>query len=528
MTRRIRAFRGSFTRNPALTGSRSILAVSVNGLLYATNAAGRLAQVSSARTLTTTGPISAVQRGADELFIADHGVALGSHASNGAVGSGTSKFDAATVSDWTTLGIDTDDYVLVIESATGDLVNGVYAISTVDSGELTTSPACATGTGAATAKWRIVRSSKVYDQSLGTLVRLDATSGNEPVACSMVCQFLDALWWAGDPDNPHVWYKSAQGDGYDYDYTAEGAGVAVAGTSSTDGSPGKPITALVPVGGDYLAIACRDSLNVMRGDPSAGGSFSNLSQTVGIVHRDAWCLGRNGELYFLSTAGVQVLPYGANSPPRPLTSDKLPRELVGLPNDCTVAMAYDKAANGIHLFISSEALGEGALRHWWIDAESGAHFPVSVPSASTPAKALAFEEAVLLGCKDGYIRQFDPSCDTDDGTAISSYVCLGPFMLGDGAIADGMLNELHTALANDGGTATWKLFTGNTAEAAVDAATANSTATWSGTFLAGRSYTEYPRARGVAAVLRIAGTGTKRWGFEFIKAVRDVAGRYRQ
>lgn len=527
MTRRIAGFRFGYTRSPAITGNRRVLVASSNGLLYAFSVTGRLTQVSTSATLASNRYLQGVQYGADQFIIADNSPNLASHASDGVRGSGNDRFDAASQSDWTTLGIDTDDYVLVIEQATGDLINGVYAISSVASGELTTSTNVATG-ASGSCKWRITRSSKVYDHGSGTLVRFDATSGNEPVACSMVCQFLNAIWWAGDPDNPHVWYKSEQGDAYNYDYTAEGAGVAVAGTSSTDGSPGEPITALVPVGNDYLIIACRTKLFVMRGDPSAGGSFANLSQTVGIVAPDAWCLGRGGELFFLSASGVWMLPSGATTHPQPLTKDKLPRELNGIPNDVHATMAYDPGDNGVWLFLESDSLGSSAFRNWWIDAESGAHFPTVLPTASVPVRAFLLDGQVLTGCKDGYLRVFDYFAETDDGTAITSYALLGPFMLGDGALVDGILNELHAAIADDGGSVTWELYTGDTAEDATDAAISNTGSVASGTFTAGRNNTERPRSRAVAAVLRLEGTGTRRWGVEWIKAVRAIAGPHMQ
>ena len=37
------------------------------------------------------------------------------------------------------------------------------------------------------------------------------------------------------------------------------------------------------------------------------------------------------------------------------------------------------------------------------------------------------DRVTVIGCNDGYVRKFDATATTDDGTAISSYVYFGPF-----------------------------------------------------------------------------------------------------
>jgi hypothetical protein len=92
--------------------NRRIVLASSNGSLYKEDFLGSTVAVSSSLTLASDRTIQAQQR-LQKLYIADCGE-WKSSGTDGARGTGNGKFDATGVTDWTTVGIDTDDDVLVI------------------------------------------------------------------------------------------------------------------------------------------------------------------------------------------------------------------------------------------------------------------------------------------------------------------------------------------------------------------------------------------------------------------------------
>ncbi|MBK7363158.1 MAG: hypothetical protein IPJ01_12785 [Micavibrio sp.] len=316
--------------------NRRIALASANGLLYREDWLGSMAQVTSDLTLASDRSVQCQQR-LQKLYIADTGEWKKTDI-DGSRGTGNAKFDATSVSDWTTLGIDTDDDVLVIYDSTepAKLLDGVYKISSVASGELTLTTDCATDTGG-TASWYITRAPKVYDYKTNALTQWTATvsKGFVPPTQPLICLYRDRLVLAGGSDSPHLWYMSRQGDPLDWNYGATDPARAVAGLSSQAGVIGEPITALCPHGDICLVIGCKSSLWILRGDPAYGGQIDNLSHNIGIVDKFAWTYVPNvsadnsGTLIFLSLDGVYMLGAGCGaSEPISISREKMPEELL--------------------------------------------------------------------------------------------------------------------------------------------------------------------------------------------------------
>jgi hypothetical protein len=105
---------------------------------------------------------------------------------------------------------------------------------------------------------------------------------------------------------------------------------------------------------------------------------------------------------------------------------------------------------------------------------------------------------VLLGGRDGYIRKFHRSNQTDDGTIIDSYCWLGPIRLGGSDYLDGILTEVVAILDDESGDVDWELYVGDSPEEAL-VSTAITSDTWDG----GVNYKDRPRVRGTVCFIKL-------------------------
>jgi hypothetical protein len=465
------------------------------------------------------------------LYIADWG-AYRVKGTDGAKGTGLNKLTAASVSDWTALGISAANDVCVIFDATGAINSGTYKIASVASGEITLTENIATDTGSCS--FRIVRAMKVYSPANDSLEIWTATAGKGvvPHDCNIVTMYNDRVVCAGDPSNPQVFYMSRQGDANDWDYYGNYTNPqrAVFSSTSDAGRIGRAITAVVP-GSNFMVIGCSTQLWVVRGELTAGGRQEKLSDNIGIVSRFAWCWGPSGELYFLSRDGVYMVPPGAQGMPQSVSRQVLPSDLFNIDSDLyEVQMAYDIEFRGIHIYLTEKSESAN-VNHWWFDFEGKGFWPVRVQDNHEPTSLYTFsspikeDSAVLHGCRDGYIRRYRINIETDDGSEIESWLKIGPIALGKFDSEVGLLQELNLTLAEDSGPVTWYVYVDETHELAAT----KTTAFTSGTFVESTNLRVHPRARGRAFVLKLKNSSASRaWIFESCDGVISSAGRQRQ
>lgn len=516
---RVQYFKTGQTQN----SSRRVLMASSNGTLYRETELGSLTSIGGSLTLASDRTLMASQR-TQLLYIADHGDWKGS-GTDGVRGTGNTKFDAASVSDWTTLGITTADDVLVLSSmSTSAGTAGVYQISSVASGELTLSTAPYTATGS-TCTWRIERGPKKYTHSTNALALWIATSGLGfvPVGCPIICTYRDRMVLAGGADGEHIWYMSRQGDPLDWDYSAEDVGRAVAGSATDAGIVGDPIRAVIPHGDACVLFGCATTLWILRGDPAYGGQIDNMSRRVGIVDKRAWCYvpsnsGDDGLIVFLSLDGLFMVPAGCQtSSPVSISREKLPEEMLDIDRNLVeVSMSYDSRAQGIHIFLTK--LDSGNTTHWFFSWTTKGFFPMSLTTAHEPhysyemVSTCSEDSCVLLGGRDGKIRRFHPLHAQDDGAnSITSYVDFGPLLLGERAgWGQGCVSELQGELGTDSASVTAAIRVGQTPEDAYGAS-AQYSATWS---QSGLQYVFHPRCTGQTGFLKLTNGTTLPWTFE--------------
>jgi hypothetical protein len=376
-----------------------------------------------------------------------------------------------------------------------------------------------------------------YDPATGIVVNVPATSGAIPTAQPLVCMYRDRIFLAGAN---HLWYASRQGDPTDWNFGAnpEDTGRAVAGAVAAAGLVGDVPKALIPIQDSALVFACENSLWVLRGDP-ATGTMQSVSEEVGMIAPDAWARSPDGLMAFLSNDGVYLWAAGSGQAPARLSEERLPEELREIDvTKNTVTMAWDSVGRGFHLFITPTTATLGG--HWWIDVTRKAFWPVTLASGHQPTAVARVEPGglaeVVLGCKDGYLRKFDVSAATDDGTAFQSHVAAGPVRLASNDIQDAMLTELHGTIASiTSSSVTWRLVVGSSAEAVASAVTtgvaavlAGGTPTGvfaSGTWSSGRNRVSRPLARGAWMAVWLSSTG--KWAYESVALVAQQLGRLR-
>lgn len=511
-------FRVQYTSTGTVSPLRSMLIASAGGDIYNETRYGRMTVVTSDLTVRDDTQVDVVQSG-QKLYVADHGDLRITQTDGIIGGAGNDELTATVNPDWSTLGILTDDDVCVISNGAAGTTDGTYKISAVIAGKVT----LASAPGDGTCSFRIERGPKVYDPIAATIVLMTATAGQVPTGCPLIARYLDRIVLAGAEIAPGVWHMAAKSDELDWDYSLTVSTRAVSGTASDAGVPARAITALAPHSDDYLVIGCRDSLWRLRGDPAYGGSLDNLSRTVGIVGMNAWCWGPAGELIFLSLDGLYILPPGGEAKPISMSRELLPQELLNFDPDTTIVnLEYDVAGRGVNIFLTPDSANTRI--HWWMPWETKTFWPITLtadhePTATCTLQATAIEDSgVILGGRDGKLRRFFTSSETDCGETFVSYVSLGPIPLAqDGMV--GVLLSMDATIAEDCGGVTWGVYPALAYEAAAGASVEGT-----GVWVAGLNSTVHCGGQGQCYVLKLTGATGRRWALEQVVTVTRESG----
>lgn len=502
---------------------KNYICASAGGSLYRDTYEGQLSAVSTGLTLASDRTLQAADIN-QKLYIGDNGFRVDSDLA--AVATDGVSLTATGITDWSaTYGVTAADDVVTITNALGEVQDGVYRIASVSGATITLNESAG---GAGACSVRVERGTKVYDPIANTLSLLWASEGNGVVqpGCPLLCHYRDRLVMAAPDGAPQAWFMSRAGDPADWDYFLEDAGAAASSTSSPFGSIGYPITALVPFRDDFLVIASARTLHVLAGDPTYGGTYNQLDATVGIVSKHAWCHGPDGRMIFLSHDGLYSLAASPQARPEQLSREPLPREL--LRSDATrfeVCLGYDMRDRGVHIFLTPK--NKGSTTHYFFEWSTSGFWPVSIPGDYEPFVSLPYSAheaggGLLLGCRDGYLRRFDPLMETDDGTEILSHILYGPIRLSGNDYETGQFLELSSAMAQYSQDVTWELRVADSHEELLRSS-AIATGTWSGGELQAK---ERPRSRGGSCSLRLSGTGA--WAIDRITASISASGTHRK
>lgn len=284
--------------------------------------------------------------------------------------------------------------------------------------------------------------------------------GATPTNCFLCCNWRGRFVLAGDSNNPQNFYMSRVGVPTDWDYSRTDPAAAVAGNLSESGQIGEPIVALIPYTDDYMLIGCTNSLWMLQGDPADGGSIVRVSDQMGLVSPNSWCLDPAGQLYFIARGGLySVRPiWEFYQPPQLLSGDTYDQYFQQIINGSYyISMQWDIDAKYMHIFATPTDDSTPAVHLIW-DQRNGGLWPQQYALNQGPTATVRYaannvnggQRAILLGGWDGYIRQWTATNLSDDGTAISAYAVLGPIKPGsEASIFSGVTIDFGETLSTD-------------------------------------------------------------------------------
>lgn len=271
--------------------------------------------------------------------------------------------------------------------------------------------------------------------STGLIVGAPVPLGLTPTNCCLCCNWRGRFVLAGDSNNPQNFYMARVGQPTDWNYSATDPAAAVAGNLSESGQIGEPIVALIPYTDDYMLIACTNSLWMLQGDPADGGSIVRVSDQMGLVSPNSWCVDPGGTLYFIARGGLySVRPiWEFYQPPQLLSGESYDQYFQQIINGSYyISMQWDVDAKYMHIFATPTDEDTVGV-HLIFDQRNGGLWPQVYPLTQGPtatcryaANSINGERAILIGGWDGYIRSWTATNLDDDGTAISAYAVLGP------------------------------------------------------------------------------------------------------
>lgn len=258
--------------------------------------------------------------------------------------------------------------------------------------------------------------------------------GTMPDIAYLVALYRGRLVLSGNSTFPYQWYMTRQNNPWDFAYVANDAQSPVAGGNSEAGQLGDIIRALIPFRDEYLFFGCANSMWVLRGDPADGGTLDCLDKSVGCFGSRSWCFDGIGNMYFMSKDSLCMVPVGLGGVQN-LTQLVLPNFTQDLNLDPTyhrVEMEYDRDYHGILITITT--LQDGTNTNFWYDLKTNGFFPESYPDVCGVYSLFYYPSnddslrRLLVGCTDGYIRNFEASAKSDattnGTTAIDSSVTL--------------------------------------------------------------------------------------------------------
>lgn len=322
---------------------------------------------------------------------------------------------------------------------------------------------------------------RVYDPKTKLVAKWTSEgAGVLPENCLLITTYRDRVVLARGGQK---WYMSAVNDPTNWDYSPPviTTDQAVAGTLSPAGQSKDIINAMIGGGDDYLIFGCDSSIWRLSGDPMKGGELDEVSKTIGVAFGDSMVRDEAGMVYFYATTGgVYVMePLGA---PKCLSDstdgqDVSIQRRVSLINLSThrPVLIWDHLRRGLRVIqVPYDTTSTEILKAWYWDKKNNAWLedePGS--SAIQPFSATVFDgddpadRAVVFGCSDGYVRRADNDAVSDDGVAIDSLVCLGPYMAGNDQ--DIALDRMRAVLAKDQGGCEWQIHVANTPDGLEDA-----------------------------------------------------------
>ncbi len=369
----------------------------------------------------------------------------------------------------------------------------------------------------------------------------NAGGGAAPTNCGLVWVHQGRLALSGKSDGAHQVFMSATGDATNWLYTDKTSGGAWANTGSEAGKIGQIVVAAINHNRDVSLIGSPRSTYAIVGNPRGGGYTTPLSANIGPLMNNSWCKGidasGSNSTYMMTYDGLYILPAGSLGEPQQISRKKIPNDLIGV--DPTLSgerccIGYDSRWPGLHISVDYASGSDVnyyyhiATDSWWpMELPITPHLYPTFPKAQTAARS-----AILPISSGGSVRQYDeakaqsaidPLSETFD-----SYVFIVIPLADPGS--EGVLHSISAALAKDSEDCNGEIYVGDSYEEAYTKALAPlsspdfTLSAW--TYAANQywNYTQHPRVRGNAAILKVKDVADQRWLLEQILVRTKAAG----
>lgn len=346
-------------------------------------------------------------------------------------------------------------------------------------------------------------------------------------AARLICCWRGRIVLSGVIGDGQNWFMSRLGDALDWDTGATPVDetMAISGNEAETGKCADVINCLIPYSDDFLIFGGDHSIWQMTNDPMAGGRLDLVSGTIGMAFGTAWCMDPAGLVYFVgSRGGLFVMAPG--SLPKRLSSERLEERLAEIDlSTHVVRLAWNDRDQSVMIAITETA--GAATVHYVYDTRNAAFWPDSYTNPDHNPMCLHAmdgddpgDRVLLLGCYDGYIRFLDLEAKQDDGSAISSFVWLGPLQARGGLKV--RLHEMQATLGADSDPVTFGVYDGPNAEDAFNRAMPRFSGTWS---LPANRAEQRQAINGAIYVRLSSNTLDKAWQLEDIVAAVQTTGR---
>jgi hypothetical protein len=264
------------------------------------------------------------------------------------------------------------------------------------------------------------------------------TAGELKQRARGVAAWRGRLIWFRFADDPYEFLMSAVGNQYDYDIARQPSvrTQATLGSKSPRGTGQAPdiINAIIPFTDDTSIWLCQSSVWRLDGDPMDSGRFTIMSDSTGGAFGESWCKDENGTIYFFGTRGSVFAIHG-NGAIVPISEDAIPERLRVIDLGSTrPRLVWDNEEQGFHLFLTDvDPASATVSEHYFWSRRTKGWYPDSFKSVDHQPTSvfvgdgdLAANRTAVIGCVDGYVRQFDSSATEDDGEPILSRALIGP------------------------------------------------------------------------------------------------------
>ncbi|KKK52668.1 hypothetical protein LCGC14_3102590, partial [marine sediment metagenome] len=211
-----------------------------------------------------------------------------------------------------------------------------------------------------------------------------STYGTMPEKAYLICVYRGRLTLAGDPQYSNQWYMSAVANPFNFLYGTDDPMSAVAGNNADAGQCPDIVRSLISFHDDYLIFGCASTIWILRGDPVAGGSLDNLSDTTGMFGANSWCFDDMRNLYFWGSGGLYMIKSDFSGI-RNLTEMVLPNIIdneAADPSTHRITMGYDKKRHGIVVAIT--LLADGSNSNYFYSFKTKGFYQESYPNQCGP------------------------------------------------------------------------------------------------------------------------------------------------